>query len=307
MEEVINYIKAINGTIFGGYVRDKLANITSHRDIDCRIEKIQIQQLLNILIVGNHVVENIVGENYRRMDVLSYTIAPKRNPNQPFKLDVLCASEAKWAQYPCDFDVNMLVESNESIYIRQHIFSALWSIPNKINHILQRCRTKHFALISFPHDNFEDIWIFLLRAKDLVERGWTMDDTYLGSGSWIFGKWGKIQNSAQILRSHANENHINAMLSQNMCSICHEKFSDDDLVINTCCNHNFHWECNNTSPSHTQNPNTNEATGLGHWFKIKKCYQCPVCRQDAIKHLTLSINIPRLLSLTNERPGLNIV
>ena len=34
------------------------------------------------------------------------------------------------------------------------------------------------------------------------------------------------------------------MNNDNKCSICTTDFENDDLVINTKCNHNFHWDCN---------------------------------------------------------------
>lgn len=312
MDDVINYIKAINGCIFGGYVRDKLAGMdnTSHpikpQDLDCRIPKDQLSYLISILIVGNYVIENIVGENYRRMDITSYTISPRLtmrrevpvannvDVSSSFKMDVLCTTDEKWHHYPCDFDVNMLVENNEALYIRPHVYSALWSVPNKIDHVMNRCKTRTFGMIAFPQDTFDDIWVLLLRSKDLVERGWTMDDYYLATGSWVFSQWKNIRHHPTKMRPNANGTNIESMKNQTVCSICHETFKDDDIVMNTCCNHNFHWECHQRH----QGDNT---TGIGQWFKVKQAYPCPVCRQDAVRHLRVCVNLPRLLSLATER------
>jgi len=283
MENVIKYVKAINGILFGGYVRDKMADISQFHDVDCRINKEQLTQLINILLVDNIVIENIVGENYKRMEVISYTVTPKANTNQSFKFDVLCCTETKWFQYPCDFDVNMLAESNDAMYIRPHFLSSICTLPDKISHILSRCKSKKFALVALPRDNFTDISVLLFRSKNLVQRGWTMDDFYFSNASWIFSKWSILREEPRSIRLRHNDVSIEAIKSQTTCSLCLEPFSNDDIVFNTCCNHNFHWEC------HTEN-----STGICHWFYLKKCFSCPVCKQEAVKHVYIYNNLPRI-------------
>lgn len=292
MDDIINYIKAINGHLFGGYVRDKFAGAGYGRDIDCRINKEQLPHLINILFVGNFVHENIVGLNYRKMDVASYTLLPKSNPDLRIKVDILCCSEPKWTNYACDFDVNMLAESNDSIFIRPHFYSSLWNIPNKINHVIERCKMNKFALIALPKDDFQEKYVLLLRSKDLVERGWIMDDFYLHQNSWVFSKWSRIQSHPCEVRLSSADMPCSSMCSQTSCSLCHENFKPDDMVFNSCCNHNFHWECAVQTPSATTHTST--STGISHWFKLKQSFQCPMCRQTAVKCISL-ISIPRLL------------
>ena len=281
MDNVIKYVKAIQGNVFGGYIRDKISQRSTFRDIDCRINKEQLFHLINILQVENQVLQNLTDENYRRMEVLSYTIIPHNNPDSSFKLDVLCCTERKWITYPCDFDVNMLVESNDSIYIRPHVYSSLYNIPDKISLVMNRCSQNKFALIVFPQDIFSDVMTILRRSKNLVDRGWLMDDYYLGSCSWVFAYWGQFIKNVHSHRVKNREYVLDNTLSFNTCSLCHEPFKERDVVLNTCCNHNFHWECNNSeSINSTPQPSS---TGIMHWFLLKKYFQCPICRQDAIK------------------------
>jgi hypothetical protein len=286
MDIIIKLIKAFDGDLMGGYLRDREAMISTFNDIDCRIEKDALKFFINVLSVSFCVVENIVGINYRKMNIVSYNVSPRNNSeNWTIKLDILLCSYASWISYPCDFDVNLLAENNDALHIRPHISPALLLTTNRIDTILNRTRNMQFALVNVPKNNFQDILVLLLRSKTLVEKGWIMDDYYLGNSSWIFNKWELIDTKLNEIRKSLTTLQIQSTRSQNECCLCHEKFKNDDIVFNSCCNHNFHWQCypeSNSSTSH-------ELSGIYNWFSVKQSYNCPYCRQEAIKFSILYI------------------
>ena len=92
------------------------------------------------------------------------------------------------------------------------------------------------------------------------------------------------------------------MCEDNKCSICTSDFKNDDLVINTKCNHNFHWDCdyyrdyyseilsteNNPEDNDTENDTENnpenendivssKISGIKNWI-TNFSDKCPICR-----------------------------
>jgi hypothetical protein len=56
----------------------------------------------------------------------------------------------------------------------------------------------------------------------------------------------------------------------NECAICQEDFLPDDIVVNTACNHNFHWFC--------RCGGTGGKSGLYTWVHCEGQTSCPSCR-----------------------------
>jgi hypothetical protein len=86
----------------------------------------------------------------------------------------------------------------------------------------------------------------------------------------IFFKWSDrelLEN--KNLRNLYKKEDYKKILSQDECIICSNKFKDDDIVINTSCNHNFHWrtDCNLNI----------DCPGVSNWITNHK-YNCPICR-----------------------------
>jgi hypothetical protein len=283
IESVIHYVKAFNGEVIGGYVRDRYAGVNGIKDIDCRIEQDHLFNLLNVLSVNYTVIDNPMSVNYKRFNVCSYFVCPKRPAaiGPAIKLDLFCCSFAKWHIYPCDFDVNLLAANNDSLFVRPNTCNTLKQLPDRLNVILDRCKQRHFALVALPSQSTQDILTLILRSKSLVGRGWIMDDKYLGEMSFIMNKWSNLACSPETKRTTHSASQKSAMVSQTDCAICHEAFGEDDIVMNTCCNHNFHWECH--SRSVPANAPAEQAGGIYNWFVTKGCFQCPNCRQSAVQ------------------------
>jgi hypothetical protein len=300
MEKIIKYVKSFHGDIFGGYLRDRYANVRNSHDLDCRVDRELIKYLINVLSVDFNVMENLIGINYRKMDIISYTIS-QRNPSRgenpwSVKLDILCNSYTNWFSYPCDFDVNLLSENNDVLQVRPIISPAILHIPDRLNHIISRAISKRFALVTIPKNSFSDIIVLLIRSKSLIDRGWLMDDLYLGKNSWLFNKWKNIKSKPYDIRKRHTEKNIKSMIEQQDCCLCHETFKDDDIVFNSCCNHNFHWECYNTPTTPPSPSSSLELSGIYNWFNVKQSFLCPFCRQDTIHYsaiyLLQSIPLP---------------
>jgi len=86
----------------------------------------------------------------------------------------------------------------------------------------------------------------------------------------IFFKWSdREQLEKKKLRNLYKKEDYKKILSQDECIICSNKFKDNDIIINTSCNHNFHWktDCNLNI----------DCPGVSNWITNHK-YNCPICR-----------------------------
>lgn len=276
MDGLIRFIYCADGDVFGGYVRDILAGGPSEvKDLDCRIDPEKCGVFMNFVSLDYDVTINVTGANYRSMGVVSYSLRPKglRDDASVFKMDVLLCHSNKWSGYPGDFDVNQLVKNNNGTYVRPLVSLGLLHAMCRFDTIVERCVARKFALISLPSNVFLDILTLLIRANDMVHRGWIMDDMYLGRRSWIINKWSVICDDTEGVRTKYSESAIAALKCQSECSLCQEAFGPDDVVINTCCNHNFHWTC------------SQENSGLLYWYRLKQSFLCPYCRQHSVHYI----------------------
>ena len=86
----------------------------------------------------------------------------------------------------------------------------------------------------------------------------------------IFFKWSDREKlEKKNLRNLYKKDDYKKILSQDECIICSNKFKEDDIVINTSCNHNFHWKTD-------YNLNI-DCPGVSNWITNHK-YNCPICR-----------------------------
>ena len=93
-----------------------------------------------------------------------------------------------------------------------------------------------------------------------------MDDNYNENNNMpILFKW--KNNNNKNYRLKYNEEDFKKLKSIDKCVICGINFNPNCIVINTTCNHNFHWECGD------------EGIGLKYWILNHK-NNCPICRSD---------------------------
>ena len=121
----------------------------------------------------------------------------------------------------------------------------------------------------------EQIILLIDRSLRLVMRGWVMDDMLLGNKTWVLAQWNVLTNELKMVRNKYDKEKYEQMICNTECAICNEEFKPTDIIINTKCNHNFHW--NDMCTTYLQNK-TVRCKGLKEWVKRGKI-TCPVCRQ----------------------------
>ena len=139
------------------------------------------------------------------------------------------------------------------------------NINLSFDNIYNRFINKKFAFIE---NNNINIIENIDNAIKLIKDSWIMDDIYINKNSIILFLWKNRFN--KNYRTTFNDKDYNNLFENNNCCICSSEFKDDDIVINTKCNHNFHWECS---------INNNDECGLKYW--LEKCSDnCPICRKN---------------------------
>jgi len=274
MDTVIKIIKAFHGDIFGAFVRETFfsnQNEIKNIPIDARIEEQVFFYMMNMFAIFFKVDIVIVAPNRVTLNLSKF------DNNTVFKVILHKYSPQRWSEIPYDFDVDMLVTNANALFIRPNIFLNFNLHPNKIELIKSRIVGRRFAIVAAPAFPSKHIMRLLHQASDMVLDGWIMDDIYCKKSSWVTNRWDTYENSPSSIRTCYNETEINAMLGQDQCCLCHERFGPDSVVVNTCCNHNFHWKCSGDETN---------ASGLFTWFHVQDKFPCPYCRQSAVRILT---------------------
>ena len=165
-------------------------------------------------------------------------------------------------------DVNLLSLQDEGLNLIKYFSkNRISRIDNgnsnylRFNSILNRVINKRFSFIENYNNNIFDN---LDKSIDLILNGWIMDDYHLKDETCVLFLWKNIDNN---IRTTYNKKDMDKMKNCNTCSICTSKFKDNDLVINTKCNHNFHWDCNNYN------------SGIKNWI-LNFSHKCPMCRYN---------------------------
>ncbi|PNH02721.1 Protein goliath [Tetrabaena socialis] len=97
-------------------------------------------------------------------------------------------------------------------------------------------------------------------AIKLVNDGWCMDDSALGSRSWLAARWADLK--------HPNSSHeTQRPVCSDVCSICQEAFTASDVALLLPCSHAFHGFCDRKLLS----------GGISRWLEDN--VTCPCCRQ----------------------------
>ncbi len=294
IDAMLLHIKAFDGDVFGGVVRDyRVGGTTYVKDINCRIDNLVLQVFLQSLHVY-FTVEDIgveVGGQfadyckrikvYRKdeeRDSLLYTSNRVSGSSGAcyVYIDIVVMSRAEWMRLPCDFDINLLAENTHSLFLRIP-YITLNQFTDKLNHVMDRIKQNTFCTLESSYAKTPDqVKTLIDRACRFVSRGWVMDDSLVGDKIWVVGTWQYLSNGLRMVRKGYNRSEYDKMISMKDCSICNEEFKKSDIVINTKCNHNFHWQegmprggdvgCNST------------CKGLKEWVN-RGNITCPICRQ----------------------------
>lgn len=269
IEDICLYAKACQGFIYGSVIRE-----LSYRDsIDIPIINIKIDLHLlstfaQVLSITYDVVSVPLSVNHFTCLTKRFIVSCKDCYEINVIVDVCLLGEGDWQSLPCTFDVNLLAENSNKHFIRMN-YPQLERFPDKLSHIRKRILDGRFTLLDFSSCRSVGHFVEVIdSASALVKKGWMMDDLLYGDAIWIVNQWKHIRDLPSHCRKLLPGNKLDLMTSLNECSLCSEHFTDDDVVINTKCNHNFHWH-NET------------CKGLSEWM-MHGNITCPVCRKNAI-------------------------
>lgn len=240
--EIVRHCLAFDGEIYGEYVRDVRINKKDCQHINIRIDPVYLVPFLNVLSLKYNVYTN---------DALQTDHYTKNYLVDGVDLRVLPMKRFDFRAIPCDFDCNMLAINNESMYV----WKVYPEYRSKVDKLMWLCDRIHNRTFCLAHKNYNSITppgSIVQNAYKLVQQGWMMDSNILKNTSWVVNKWKVFP--------------IEAKMKCTECSICQDEFVAEDIVVNTCCNHNFHWVCRNDS------------LGLRHWAVTEKQITCPTCR-----------------------------
>lgn len=299
INDMLLHIKAFDGDIFGGVVRDyRIGGTIYVRNINCRIDSLLLQVFIQSLQLYFNVHEISVDfdNNFAGLvkhikvshkveddDSILYTTETGSNRSYYVYIDIVVMSRVEWMKLPCDFDVNILAENTHSLFIRVP-YICLNKYTDRINYVMDRIKSNTFCCLESSYMKTpEHVKTHIDKACKLVLRGWIMDDNLLGDATWVVGTWQIMSNGLRMVRRGYDKNEYDKMVCAKECSICNEEFKKQDIVINTKCNHNFHWH--EPFPGRTFNGKTESSSnvvacckGLKEWV-CRGNITCPICRQ----------------------------
>lgn len=267
ISDIVLHAKAFFGDVFGEFIRQwrVLGLMSTETEIEIRIDMSYLVPFLNIVCIKyditsvNHLKEYVMPYRF------TYIVTNKWSSVgfSPIKININTMTKKLFKATLSEFDVDLLAEDDASMYVRNCPMAIRCSM-DKINLIKDRICRKRFCLTDHitPLTCSKQITYTIEKAVDMVSNDWLMDDFFLKEKSWIVAKWCNIVNRGLEIRQATD------MKKCDECCICQEKFNTNDIVVNTVCNHNFHWSC------HT----TGDPNGLSQWVKGQNKTSCPFCR-----------------------------
>lgn len=242
--EIEKYVLAFDGDLFGAYVRDVKIQGSISNSICFRIDPIHMGPFLNVLSLHGNIVpvdnsENRYARTLMYNDIITLTIIPLR------KFD--------FRAIPCNFDCDALAWNNECMYVWKNNPATRYMM-DKLSWITERIKQKRFCLLqkNYVEDSVEYV---IEKAYNLVSNDWVMDTSILGKGSWTVNYWSVFP--------------LEQKMQCTDCAICQDDFHQSDIVVRTCCSHNFHWRCRS------------KPLGLQSWVNTNKQHvTCPKCRLE---------------------------
>lgn len=269
LEDICLYTKACQGYIYGSVIREhSYRNSINLEEVNVRIDLHLLSTFAQVLGVTYSVVSlPLVISNYTCFSK-QFVVSCKDDSEVRIIVNVSLLAENEWHRLPSVFDVDVLAENSNKHFIRAN-YVQLERFPDKLSHIKKRILDGRFALLdSSACRSSEDLTDVIHSAACMVAQGWIMDDLVYGDSTWIVNTWKDIKTQPKECRKSHSRHNLALMTSLNECALCHEQFADEDVVINTKCNHNFHWH-------------DGTCKGLCEWL-MRGNTTCPVCRKNAV-------------------------
>ncbi|PNH02719.1 hypothetical protein TSOC_011271 [Tetrabaena socialis] len=267
-KRIIAVIKALKGDVYGSCVRD-IIQYDSHifgrseqpppantmGTIQCRLsDRSQLSTTLSILRIDYDVTS---------IDSLDYTEGLFRvrlkAPCSPgvVTLHVTTMVRNLWRLQRPLFDVDTLASGNASIFI--YTLPTPNDATDAVSSIMVRILARRFSLIHMDMTH-KRLAYTVGEAIKLVNDGWCMDDSALGSRSWLAARWADLK--------HPNSSHeTQRPVCSDVCSICQEAFTASDVALLLPCSHAFHGFCDRKQGT----------GGISRWLEDN--LTCPCCRQ----------------------------
>lgn len=279
IENLISHIKAFDGDIFGGVIRDYRTNGFPYiKDINCRIDNLLVIIFMNTLQLHYDVRELPSGLNGYFVEYSKRLHISSRQENSAHIIvDIVTLSRAEWIRLPCDFDINLLAENAFSCYVRSN-YPTLNKVVDRYGFIHKRLKNALFALLEPCNSkSCDEVKHLIDRSVRLVTRDWIMDDSLIGKSSWLVNYWLIVSSLTTSCRTVFDKREVEVLKVQTECSLCNEVFKPRDIVINTKCNHNFHWSQERLESVTTDG--TSICKGLREWMRLGNS-SCPICRKN---------------------------
>jgi hypothetical protein len=267
--DLVTYVKAFNGDVYGSFVRDwkVLGEILKTLTIQARLDPSYISVFLNLLSFKYRVMitksEDFLNNN---IVVTCLKISPLNTNTFNFlqvTMEIVYIPKSRFHLQRCDFDVNLLSENSTSMYIYKYDIPGTIHICDKIGYVKERICKHVFCLLnktSMVLENPLSVNKLVESAHKMISNGWIMDDHLLSDDSWILSTW------VNLMLQKSRKRRI--LQNGCECSLCQEDFEDNDIVLNTCCNHTFHWKCRNNQG------------GIKKWVEEHENISCPICRSN---------------------------
>lgn len=278
-----SFVKAFEGDVYGPYVWQKLLQEKDVTHMDVRLNQEVFWLFHNVVSISFHIKSMTTVGLYQKLTLQpkeSLARGPEVSRGRWVTVTVMCGTSAMLMIKSSDFDVNCLVETGVSMFVKPMLHASSIHTFDKLRLIRERIEERRFALVGAPLSVLDGI-ANLMEAEQMVKNGWIMDDLHLQDTSWIINLWKNYftRERKSNHRLYQSNNEHDQMAQQNFCSLCHDVFSEDDPVFNSCCNHNFHMRCN---PSKTE--------GILYWFRLKNECVCPICRGQAVTMMDNATN-----------------
>lgn len=288
IDKLINIIYSLNGNIFGELVRDyniryKLLNINldnynfNFNNINIVFNNnIIIKYFIRIISLYYEIYKDNTQSNEKINSyflIYSYNNDDNNNKVKIIKLNIFSFTLSNYLKsknlekLTYDLDCNHFFMNSNSLYLISNKNLDTFHLDqlsfNNYTSQFKRILNKKFCLKKKDFD-INTYINNIDQAYDLVHHDWIMDD-FSSTNTFktcILLKW--CNNDNNNFRCNFTINELEKFKNNNSCSICSSNFTDKCIVINTICNHNFHWYCNNDF-------------GLKYWIQNHN-NSCPICR-----------------------------
>jgi hypothetical protein len=275
IDKIINITNSFDGVIYSEFIRNyyitnKLLNIKNNNinDICIIFNDFNVLTHYTRILSLNYEVYSNPGSSF------SYNLIIKYIDNDITQFKILklniCINNSIFKnsiinKNISNLDCNLFSLNMNSLHILNMNIYRFPNINLSFDNIYNRFINKKFAFLQMNNINIIEN---IDSAIKLVKDSWIMDDLYLNKSSIVLFLWKNRYN--KNYRTSFTDKDYNNLFGNNNCCICGSDFKDNDIVINTKCNHNFHWECST---------NNNDKCGLKYW--LEKCSDnCPICRKS---------------------------